>query len=107
LFPQLVEIENLPAAAEPHCSFLRSQFAQEEPQQRGLISSYSREKSTAIRSFEKKKETFTIPSAGKYAGEIVVRARIISHHGLPLNFGKPAEGRVVLEQSRTVVLKKR
>jgi hypothetical protein len=72
-----------------------------------LISSYSHEKSTAIRAFEKKKETVTIALSGKYAGKIVVRARIISHHGLPTNFGKPAEGRVVLEQSRTVILKNR
>lgn len=66
------------------------------------ISSYSREKSTAIRAHETRREIFTVSLAGKDGGEIVVRARIVSHHGLPVEFGKPMEGKVVLEKTQRV-----
>ena len=36
LFAQLVEVEHLPAGAEPDLSLLRRQFPQEEPEQGGL-----------------------------------------------------------------------
>jgi hypothetical protein len=68
-----------------------------------LISSYSEERSTAFRPFETKKETFTVAvPAG--AGEVRVIARVVSRHGLPVEFGKPAEGMVVLEESHRMMV---
>jgi hypothetical protein len=63
-----------------------------------VIDSYSEELSTAFRPYEEKKESFTIPAAGP----VTVRARIISHHGLPIEFGQPPTGMPVLEASRRV-----
>jgi len=67
-----------------------------------LISTYSHEKSTAIRAHETRKENFTITMPEKDSGKVVVRARLVSYHGLPVNFGEPEGGTVVIEESRTV-----
>jgi hypothetical protein len=67
-----------------------------------LISSYSYEKSTALRAGETRRETFTITLPEKYTGKVAVQARLLSHHGLPVNFGEPEKGTVVLEKSKTV-----
>jgi hypothetical protein len=34
-----------------------------------------------------------------------VQAKIVSYHGLPVTFGKPASGVVMLEASKNIVLK--
>jgi hypothetical protein len=67
-----------------------------------LISTYSREKSTALRAHETRKENFTINVPAQDAGKIVVRARLVSYHGLPVKFGEPDDGTVVLEETQTV-----
>lgn len=72
-----------------------------------LISSHSREKSTALRAGEAKTETFTVPVADRGIQSVRVRARIVSHHGLPVKFGKPAAGKVVLEELKTVELRRK
>lgn len=70
-----------------------------------LISTYSDEKSTAFRADEVKRETFTIPLPNTRTKEIVVHTKLISHHGLPVAFGAPAAGEVMLEASQKLVLK--
>ena len=68
------------------------------------ISSYSEEKSTAFKPFEVKKETFRMRLAGESEEEIQVYARIYSYHGLPTEFGKPADKVLVLQLSEKVKL---
>jgi len=68
------------------------------------ISSYSEEKSTAFKPLEVKKETFQVRLADKVGEEIQVYARIYSFHGLPTEFGKPADKVLVLQLSEKVKL---
>ena len=68
------------------------------------ISSYSDEKSTALKPFEVKKETFRMRLAGESEEEIQVYARIYSYHGLPTEFGKPADRVLVVQMSEKVKL---
>jgi hypothetical protein len=63
-----------------------------------LISAYSEEQSTAFRPFETKSETFTIPLP-ENAKNILLEARVVSQHGLPVEFDRPEEGKVVLKKS--------
>lgn len=67
-----------------------------------LISSYSEEKSTAFRPYETKKETFTFSLTGDPDQDIMVHAKLYSHHGLPTEFGKPAGGELVLQATKGV-----
>ena len=69
-----------------------------------LISSYSEEKSTAFKPLEVKKETFTVPLTGTFTQEVQVHARIYIYHGLPTEFGKPVEEKLVLQTSKRVGL---
>ncbi len=68
------------------------------------ISSYSEDKSTAFKPFEVKKETFRMQLAGDSEEEIQVYARIYSYHGLPTEFGKPADKVLVLQMSEKLKL---
>lgn len=70
-----------------------------------LISTYSHEKSTAFRPNELKREAFTIPLPPSGSKELVVQAKLISHHGLPVTFGAPAAGELMLEASQKLALK--
>ena len=47
--------------------------------------------------------TISLPQQGSKA--ILVQAKIVSYHGLPVTFGEPASGDVMLEASKKVVLK--
>ena len=69
------------------------------------ISRYSKEESTSFIPNETKTEIFTISIPQQGSKEIRVQAKIVSYHGLPVVFGKPASGDVMLEASKNVVLK--
>jgi hypothetical protein len=69
------------------------------------ISRYSEEESTSFKPNETKTEVFTISLPRQGSEEILVQAKIISYHGLPVIFGKPASGDMMLEASKKVVLK--
>ena len=68
------------------------------------ISSYSEEKSTAFKPLEVKKETFRMRLAGESEEGIEVYVRIYSYHGLPTEFGKPADRVLVVLMSEKVKL---
>lgn len=69
-----------------------------------VISSYSEDKSTAFKPFEVKKETFKVPITDDIGSEVQVYARIYSYHGLPTEFGKPADKVLVMQMSEKVKL---
>ncbi|MFQ5776579.1 MAG: hypothetical protein ACE5IP_01065 [Terriglobia bacterium] len=69
------------------------------------ISSYSEEKSTSFKADETKTEMFAISIPADGSKEILVQAKIFSYHGLPVTFGVPAAGELMLETSEKIVLK--
>jgi hypothetical protein len=69
------------------------------------ISRYSEEKSTSFKPNETKTEIFTISIPQQGSKEILVQAKIVSYHGMPVTFDEPASGVVMLEASKNVVLK--
>ena len=69
-----------------------------------LISSYSEEKSSALKPLEVRKETFKVLIAGDLGTEVQITAKIYSYHGLPTEFGKPAGKELVLQTSQKVRL---
>lgn len=69
-----------------------------------LISSYSEEKSTALKPLEIRKETFIMHITEDFGRNVEVYAKIYSHHGLPTDFGKPPTAELVLQASQRVRL---
>jgi hypothetical protein len=69
------------------------------------ISRYSEEKSTSFKADETKTEIFTISVPRSGSNEILIEAKIFSYHGLPVTFGKPAGGELMLEASKKIALK--
>jgi hypothetical protein len=51
-----------------------------------------------------KKETFKVPITDDIGSEVQVYARIYSYHGLPTEFGKPADKVLVMQMSEKVKL---
>ena len=68
------------------------------------ISSYSDEKSTAFKPLEIKKETFKVSLPNDIGSEFHIYAKIYSYHGLPTEFGKPADKVLVMQLSEKVKL---
>ncbi len=66
---------------------------------------YSEEKSTSFKPNETKIGVFTISLPQQGSKAILVQAKIVSYHGMPVTFDEPASGDVMLEASKKVVLK--
>ena len=67
-----------------------------------VISTYSEEKSTAFKPLEVRKETFKVSLPDDIGSEVQIYAKIYSYHGLPTEFGKPADKVLVLQLSEKV-----
>jgi hypothetical protein len=67
-----------------------------------VISSYSEDMSTAFKPLEIKKETFKVSLPSDIGSKFQIYAKIYSFHGLPTEFGKPADKVLVMQLSERV-----